>query len=296
MFAFPKMKRVFRNELHQAQFERDGYIILPFYNQQEIEELNKLYKDIQPKEYEGFFPSTFSNDKDYRNKADTEIRRLCERSVADLLQDVKVICGCFIVKKSQPESAMCVHQDMTLVDESVYTGINIWVPLIDLNDQNGTLEVLPGSHRIFPTYRGSSIKGVYDDCNEEVKKYLIKIYPKAGEAVFFDQSIIHFSKANESGQERVVTNTYFTHKDATFQTCYWHPDYGNKVEIFEQDDQFMTDFEQFGQNIHDRPKVGVSRGLVEYDFPELNAQILAERYGKNQHSFIIRFLKKLGVN
>jgi ectoine hydroxylase-related dioxygenase (phytanoyl-CoA dioxygenase family) len=296
MFVFPKMKRVFRNESHQEQFERDGYIILPFYNAEEIAQLKQLYQDIQPKEYEGFFPSTFSSDKDYRAKADVEIRRYCERSVAELLQDVKVICGCFIVKKSLPESAMCVHQDMTLVDESIYTGINIWVPLIDLNDTNGTLEVLPGSHRIFPTYRGSTIPGIYDDCNEEVKKYLVKIYPKAGEAVFFDQSIIHFSRANESGQERVVTNTYFTHQDATFQTCYWQRDYGNKVEIFEQDDHFMTDFDQFGQNIHDRPKVGKSRGLVEYEFPELNAAILEQRYKKPQASALSRFLKKLGLN
>jgi len=296
MFTFPKMKKVFRSELHQEQFERDGYIILPFYDPSEIAELNLLYQNIQPKEYEGFFPSTFSNDKEYRTIADREIRRLCERSVHELLQDVKVICGCFIVKKSMPESAMCVHQDMTLVDESQYTGINIWVPLIDLDDTNGTLEVLPGSHRIFPTYRGSTIRGIYDECNEEVKKYLVKIYPKAGEAVFFDQSIIHFSRANESGKERIVTNTYFTHQEATFQTCYWQESYGRKVEIFEQGETFMTDFEQFGNNIHDRPKVGRSRGLIDYNFPELSPELLAGKYGKQKKSFVDQFLKKIGLN
>jgi hypothetical protein len=36
MFEFPKMLRVFRDEDQQAQFERDGYIILPFYNAEEI--------------------------------------------------------------------------------------------------------------------------------------------------------------------------------------------------------------------------------------------------------------------
>jgi hypothetical protein len=296
MFTFPVEKKVFRSEQYQQQFDRDGYIILPFYTPEEIEELDHLYRDIQPQEYEGFFPSTFSKDKDYRTKADTEIRRLCERSVHQLLEDVKVICGCFIVKKPVPESAMCVHQDMTLVDESIYTGINIWVPLIDLNDTNGTLEVLPGSHRLFPTYRGSTIPGIYDQCNEEVKKYLVKIYPKAGEAVFFDQSIIHFSRANESGKERIVTNTYFTHKDATFQTCYWQKSYGNKVELFEQNDTFMTDFDQFGSNIHDRPKVGVSKGLVDYSFPGLSHALLAQRYGKPVESTLRRFLKKIGIN
>lgn len=278
MFQFPKMKTVFKNPAHQEKFERDGYIILPFYTEAEIAELNELYNNIQPEKTEGFFPSTFSQDKNYRTVADAEIRRIGNRGIEQYCTDIKVMCGSFIVKTPVPESAMCVHQDMTLVDESKYTGINIWVPLIDLNDENGTLEVLPGSHRLFPTYRGSSIKGIYDDCNDEVKKYLVKIYPKAGEAVFFDQSIIHYSGANQSGKVRIVTNTYFTHKEATFRTCYWKQEYGNNVELFEQDDSFMTNFEQFGQNIHDRPKIGRSLGLFNYSFPQLNAQLLEQRY------------------
>ncbi len=297
MFEFKKMKKVFRDPVHQEQFERDGYLVLPFYNEAEIAELKKLYLDIQPKEFEGFFPSTFSSDNNYRTKADIEIRRICDRSVQKYLEDVKVICGCFLVKTPVPESAMCVHQDMTLVDESKYSGINIWVPLLDLNNENGTLEVLPGSHRIFPTYRGATITGIYEECVDEVRKYLIKVYPKAGEAIIFDQSIIHFSEANRSKEDRIVTNTYFAHKDATFQICYWREDYGNKVEIFEEDEKFMTDFEQFGDNIKDRPKIGKSLGLVDYNFPKLDAQILAEKYKANRKIGVKeKLFDLLGIN
>lgn len=279
MFTFPKtMLRVFRNEAHQKQFEEKGYIILPFFNQAEIAELTAIYHQLHPKDEHGFFPSTFSKDKNYRAIADREIKRICERPMHHYLQDIKTMCGAFIVKAPGPESAMCVHQDMTLVDESQYTGINIWTPLIDLNDENGTLEVLPKSHRIFPTYRGSTIAGIYEDVDEEIKKYLVKVYPKAGEAVFFDQSIIHYSNANLSNQTRIVTNTYFTHKSAEFQIAYWNKDFGNKVEIFKEDDAFMTDFEQFGNNIHDRPKVGESIGLVDYDFPKITAEQLQQLY------------------
>ena len=296
MFEFPQMKKVFRDEQHQAQFERDGYLILPFYTHEEIEELKQLYTTIQPQEYQGFFPSTFSSDKNYRTIADKEIRKIGNRSIEKYLVDIKVICGSFIVKKPIPESAMCVHQDMTLVDESIYTGINIWVPLIDLTDTNGTLEVLPASHRVFPTYRGSTIPGIYDECDAEVKKYMLKIYPKAGHAIFFDQSIIHYSDANRSGQERIVTNTYFTHRDATFRTCYWQKEYGNKVEIFQQDDNFMTDFEQFGQNIHERPQIGNSLGLFDYSFPKLSADLLAAKYTPPKQNRLKRILSLIGIN
>ena len=52
------------------------------------------------------------------------------------------------------------------------------------------------------------------------------------------------------------------------------------MEAFEQSDSFMTDFDQFGANIHDRPKVGKSLGLVEYDFPSINKEFLEKTFQK----------------
>ncbi|MBP6730558.1 MAG: phytanoyl-CoA dioxygenase family protein [Chitinophagales bacterium] len=282
MFTFPKMMKVFRDDALQEAFEKDGFVVVPFYTQQDIQELTDLYHRLHPQDEKGFFPSTFSKDKNYRATADIEIRRICERPMNEYLQDIKTMCGCFIVKAPGPESAMCVHQDMTLVDESKFTGINIWVPLIDLTPTNGVLQILRGSHRMYPTYRGSTIPGIYDEISDQIMPYLETLYLKAGEAVFFDQSIIHYSGANLSNDVRIVTNTYFTHAEATFRTAYWKEDFGNKVELFDQPDTFMTDFEQFGHNIHDRPKIGTSLGLVDYDFPKITGDQLKQRYGKEE--------------
>ncbi len=279
MFSFPKMLKVFKDQKLQDSFEKDGFVVVPFYEPGEIEELTELYYRMHPQDEKGFFPSTFSKDKKYRAVADQEIRRICNRGIETYLENIKVICGSFIVKSPGPESAMCVHQDMTLVDESKYTGINIWVPLVDLTPQNGAIQVLPGSHRMYPTYRASTIPGLYEEVGEVIKPYLKTLYLKAGEAVFFDQSIIHYSDANLSDKVRIVTNTFFTNKEATFLTSYWNKDFGSKVEVFLQDETFMTDFEQFGDNILDRPKIGKSLGLVDYDFPKIKAEELHQKYG-----------------
>lgn len=281
MFQFPeKMKRVFQSEEHQEQFERDGYIILPFYTAEEIEELTALYHRLHPQDEKGFFPSTFSSDKNYRQTADSEIQRVCSRSISQYCQDIKVMNGSFIVKTPGPESGMCVHQDMTLVDESRFTGINIWVPLCDLSVKNGGLFVLPGSHRIHPTYRGSSVREMFSDIMDDMIDYLHPVMVKAGQAVFFDQSIVHFSPPNYSDDIRIVTNTYFTHRDAEFRTCFFSDEHSGKIELFEQSDTFMTDFEQFGSNIHNRPTVGRSLGLVDYDFPEITTELLDRKFGR----------------
>jgi ectoine hydroxylase-related dioxygenase (phytanoyl-CoA dioxygenase family) len=282
MFEFPKkMRKVFKDEAQQASFETNGYIVVPYYSKSEIAELLNIYEQLHPVEEQGFYPSTFSKNKHYRQTADHEIRRIGKRSIEKYLTDHTVVCGSFIVKYPGPESVMKVHQDMTLVDESEFTGINIWCPLVDLTETNGVLYVLKGSHRLMPTYRGSTIPGIYDDVQEAIIDFMEPLYLKAGEAVIFDQSIIHYSPPNLSEDIRIVTNTYFTHHNARFQTAYYDQDsHRGQVELFNQDEAFMTDFEQFGQNIYDRPKIGQSQGLFDYGFPKLTLKDLEQAYGK----------------
>tara|TARA_B110000908_G_C10225173_1_gene437546 strand:+ start:1034 stop:1933 length:900 start_codon:yes stop_codon:yes gene_type:complete len=282
MFTFPeKMQKVFQDDKLQEEFEENGYVIVPYYNAEEVAYLSKLYRDLHPKDEEGFFPSTFSKDKNYRICADEEIRNIGNRSMQKYLCDYKTVCGSFIVKSPGENSLMDVHQDMTLVDETKYTGINIWCPLLDLTKDNGLLFALPKSHRLYPTFRGSSVPNIYEAVYDEIKELSTPLYLKAGEAVIFDQSIIHWSLPNLSDEIRPVTNTYFTHKEATFRICYYDKEKEpNKVEVFAQDDTFMTNFEQFGENIFDRPKIGKSLGFFDYDFPKLTIAELEIHYGK----------------
>ena len=44
----------------------------------------------------------------------------------------------------------------------------------------------------------------------------------------------------------------------------------------------MTDFEQFGHNIHNRPAIGKSLGLIDYNFPKISEEQLQQLYGKTE--------------
>ena len=68
-------------------------------------------------------------------------------------------------------------------------------------------------------------------------------------------------------------------------------EFGNKVEEFAQDDDFMTNFEQFGDNIRDRPKVGKSIGLVDYDFPAIDKAFLDSKFQRTNARELIENAK-----
>jgi ectoine hydroxylase-related dioxygenase (phytanoyl-CoA dioxygenase family) len=268
---------IFQDKLLQQQFNDNGYVVVPFINESAVERLLTTYKQFYPDGVKGFFSTTFANNKEHRAGVNEAIKKNCLDKIDIIFQDYKIMFSSFIVKAPDQSSELIMHQDMTLVDENKYSGVNIWCPLIDLNSTNGAIQLIPKSHRFYKTYRGSTLPDIYDNVKTEIKSLMQPLYLKKGEAVIFDQSIIHYSPANLSNEERPVINTFITSKEARIQICYWDKNtYGNNVEIFEQEDDFLENFENFGHNIFSKPSIGKSLGLFAFDFPKLTVQTIED--------------------
>ena len=280
MIGFEQKIGIFSNPKLQQEFHENGFVIVPFISPEQIDQLFAVYKSCYPDGVEGFFSTTFANNVEHREIVNRSIREICHEQIENLFEKYKILFSSFIVKAPGEKSRLIMHQDMTLVDEKHYSGINIWCPMVDLTETNGAIEVLPKSHRFYETYRGSSIPDIYDDVKEEVASLMEPCYLKAGEAIIFDQSIIHNSPPNLSDTERPTINTFVAHQDARIKICYWDKEsYGENIEIFEQEDDFLEKFENFGHNIFSRPSIGKSLGLFPYDFPKLSVEQLERELG-----------------
>lgn len=292
MFDFFKNnKRILQNEEWQQQLFTEGYVVVPFYTKEDTRHLTEFYYDITSQNKHGFQPTTYFTDNAYRIKASNEIIQTARPHLERLLSDYKTFMGSYIVKHADNNSELGVHQDMTLVDESTFMGMNIWSPLCDTTPENGALYLIPKSHRIFPTYRSATIPNIYDKYVDVVKRYMQPVYMKAGEAILFDNSILHFSPINRSKETRIATNVFVTHKDAKITITYNDRE-KNKIELFEQEDDFFTSYQQFdNQSNMLRPKIGRSIGFTEYDFPVLTPAILKEKYGSLPNASVLEKIK-----
>lgn len=286
MIDFSDKVTIFKDPSLAEEFKTKGFVIVPFLSSEQIQELTLLYQKLYPKGVKGFFSTTFAQNPTHRAEVNHSIKAICTARMNDIFEDCKVFFSSFIVKAPGKESELVLHQDMTLVDENIFTGMNIWCPLIDLEGNNGVLNILPESHRLFFTYRGSSLPDIYDNVKSEIKQYLTAVPLKAGQAIIFDQSIIHYSPPNLSDQERVVINTFVAHKEAEIRICYHDKEnQADQVEIFAQNDDFLEEYLNFGANIFDRPSIGKSLGLVDYDFPMLTAAQLEDKFGEKPGLF-----------
>lgn len=279
-FTWGNIERVFQDPEKHAEFQEKGYVIVDLLDAEALEEVRKVYEKWHPEPQPGFYTTTFNQAAEHRQSVSDDIRAVVQPRLEKVFENFKIYFCSFITKAPGPKSELILHQDMSLVDESKYNGINVWCPLVDLTETNGAIEILEGSHRLVPTYRGASLPDIYDGLEKEVKAIMTPKYLKAGQAVIFDQSILHYSPPNLSDQVRPVINTFVAHKDARIVISYAdrekHP---GKVELIRQDEDFMMKYSKFGYNIFERPDIGESLGLVDYDFPSLSREMLEEKYG-----------------
>ncbi|OWY61257.1 hypothetical protein B7486_64755, partial [cyanobacterium TDX16] len=108
-----------------------------------------------------------------------------------------------------------LHQDWSFVDEQTGWSGLLWIPLVDVGPENGGLVLVPGSHRLGVARRGShpwpdTLAGVRDDLQPRA----IAVEAAAGDAVVYDNRVVHGSTSNRSHDDRPVLAVAIAPRDA----------------------------------------------------------------------------------
>ena len=251
--AFIKNQHL-KKELHEQGFSLQNLI-----PKEALEKLLELYHRFHTIENEkgGVFFSIFSENTDYRKAIHDEINKILQPIIELLFQDYKILLNSFVVKTSGPESEFYVHQDTTSLDEWNYSALTVWIPLQDVNQDNGCLGVVPYSKHFFSPYRSISFPSPFDSIRDTLKNYLKPIEMKAGEAFLFDNRTLHHSYSNLSGKPRISVICGLFPKEARVQSYTKSSfEYGGQFEIMEHEDSYLLTGKTFLKNNDKRPETG----------------------------------------
>jgi hypothetical protein len=190
-------------------FEDLGYVVLDFIEPEALEEIYKLYKETEHlvELDTNFYTSIWSENTVYKNKVNNELKRILTPFLDEHLHNYKVAFSNFMVKKSGYSSSLQPHQDWTFVQEPDHYSITVWLPLIDVTEENGALEILPGSNKLDNYIRARFMDSPFSDHNKYIEENLMKSIPlKKGQALLVNSRTVHASPDNLSGFDRVVAS------------------------------------------------------------------------------------------
>jgi hypothetical protein len=221
------MKLFVEDELN-TKFARDGYLKLNLIDTSIAKKLSLFYDEMNfdNKIQNGFHISLDNNDTEKLNKVEEKLKKELLPSVSKIAKDFKVFTTSFVVKEPGKKNIVPPHQDWSFVDETKYCSATIWIPLQDVNEENGALGVIPGSHKLFDYPRSSPSP----QSKSPLSDHIFTLFPytqivplKVGECLIFDTRLIHASPPNLTDLPRIAVCLGITDKAADLIHYYQNP-------------------------------------------------------------------------
>jgi hypothetical protein len=269
------MNTVIRDTSADADFRRDGFVVVPFLDASQVDRLRRIYfahhqeEDVRrrtiPSYAPGFYASTFDNDVAHRRAVAAEVTEACQVALERVFTDYKVLYAGFLIKLPDAAGRLRVHQDPTLVDETRFAPVNVWCPLQDIDERNGALRVLAGSHRLHTGPRATTIPAPWRDHELSIERRMSALHMPAGSAVLFTQAVLHASQPNLSDAPRLAATLFVCHRSASIQIAHRSADTPEQIDLYAQDDDYMFQNSQFSTNTTLKPAIGRYVGSVPYD-------------------------------
>jgi len=264
------------------ELKYSGYTVIDFLSESEVQSLIDFDKNCSlPEEFVnvGMAFSASTGDVSYRQAITAEIKRFFVPRLATLFPEYRVMLGNLVRK--QPHllhSIMPLHQDPSLVDELSQQSFGIWCPLIDVNEQNGCLQVVKKSHllnskpRPFFTFNGFPYN---EDILSLIEHYYLTSIPmKAGQALIYDKRLFHGSPPNLTDRERIAAICSLVPEQILTNFCYRETSTSSQVELFEVEDEFYDRY-----IVGQKPEGVKSLGIFDYEVDPLTPEILVEKLG-----------------
>jgi len=201
----------FVDDVVNAEMAANGFAVLPErLDRARVGALLALYEGVRDevgRDASGsFMPSMMIQRSDLRAKLWDGVRELLEPVVAPMFTPgtTEVIGGSFVSKPAAPNSARNPHQDPSVFDETVHVSISMWIPLMDSDEDNGTLWLLPGSHLMGNHIRPPDVDSLDEEVRQVALETSVPVELPAGSVLVIDGAVVHHSPPNETDRERIA--------------------------------------------------------------------------------------------
>lgn len=244
------MNPIFVDPERQREFARDGFTIIRLMAADEARaldaeiaalDLGKGFARNSDAYSDPYHATYFDEDMDYRRRAYAFARRAMVERAGQALSGYRMVAGGFVVKRAG-DGAVPLHRDWTLTEDARHLTLNFWCPLVDTDDENGTLRLVVGSHKLVPNIETAHVTPYFAAYGPALKEMSTSVPVRAGEALVFDSGALHWSAANRSERPRTaILSTWIPEASRTVFYALDRSSGGNRFELFDMEDDGLIE-------------------------------------------------------
>jgi len=182
----------------------EGYRTVPLLDRGAVRGLREHFDGLDLPAHHGFFATSDNGSRELARAVDQLLKRELSPRLEPLIPGYEPFLAAFISKGAGEGVVVDFHQDWTYTDERRHRAVICWIPLVDTSAANGTLRVLPGSHRWTTGLRASGAGHATDPLQDALGALADTVEVEAGTAFVYDPALVHGSFANPTDDVRPI--------------------------------------------------------------------------------------------
>lgn len=215
------MIRTFIDDALESRFARDGYLVVTLFSPERAAQLRGEIAPLMPDLATCGIGPAKSAMYDPANPALEWVHRLSagplSAALLPMMRDMEQRF-CAVLNKPAGGDAVPPHiHPLTMLDQR-YPNVFCWCALTDVDESNGAMQVIPGSHKLLPVMHAPPRPDYYWPFVETLPARMQTIPLKAGQALIFEDSIIHASLPNTTSDDRLVLAANFINRRSKLVT------------------------------------------------------------------------------
>jgi hypothetical protein len=236
-----KTRARFKDENLEKQFEKDGYVLIRnWVSDEQVNKMRQVFKDRYkaPDFSTNIWNTLIMADESVRREVSDRLLQQLSPSIDKYFYDYMETFAYFLTKPvDEAPREVALHSDSSAVNEEKYEYLAIWLPLVDVDKNNGCMYIIPGSQKLFTYEQPFAIDWPYPDLAKPLKKYAIDLPMKAGDLLIFSGKTLHGSYPNRSKDARPVVGSGIIHPETEMLYFYYDQE-KNMVKVYEVDPWF----------------------------------------------------------
>lgn len=241
----------FLSEKYNAIFSSDGFVKMDgkVLSSDEINDVLQWFheSDLDKKKNLSFYHVIENKNKEVLSSFTSKIKRFILPKLQSIVLNPSIVFGTLIVRFPDKKDILQLHQDGSFLDnEHKDVSLTCWIPLVDVDMENGCLGFVKKSNSIYNSIRPAPFPATY----VPLKKHAFSILPyaefvpmKAGEMVVFDTKTFHGGFPNFSNQTRYALSIWITTNNASLAFYYLKPGSTEKILKYKIDEAFFTKYD-----------------------------------------------------
>src|ERR1043165_857302 len=210
-------REILKDKFLQNTLNERGYVVIPgFLDDLQVNRLSEAYGEVAPAVRPGFHVSNFLENRTHRLSLSKIISDVVGVKAKAITEGYRPLLGLMYVKEPGVAEKFYFHLDVNVVDEKEYDSLSIWIPLVDIDEKNGAMQMLRGSHREELRLRGSPMffHPSYDEDELKSKYPIDTLQLKKGDAVIWTHRLFHGSLGNFTNQPRIAASLIMIPEEA----------------------------------------------------------------------------------